>query len=104
MLKERFLNRVKEVIEEEFIDDGESEDDIYGTGEYNAAFFGSHYLHTPSTWRELTWHTTTFIQKIQRNMMTMTTKTESRTVLLSIFPRELDATESWKSLSVTASF
>ena len=35
MLKERFLNRDKEVIEEEFIDDGESEDDLDGTGEYD---------------------------------------------------------------------
>lgn len=104
MLKERFLNRDEEVIEEEFTDDEESEDELDGTGKCNVAFFRSRYLRAPLTWRDLTWHTTTFMQNFQSKMMAMTTKNESRTVLLSIFLRELDATESWKSSLATASF
>jgi hypothetical protein len=38
MLKERFLNRDEEVIEEEFTDEEESEDEVDGTGECNVAF------------------------------------------------------------------
>lgn len=102
MLKERFLNRDEEVIEEEFTDDEESEDELDGTGKFSVAVFRSRYLHTPL--RELTWHTSTSMQNFQSNMMAMTTKNESRIVSLSIFPRELDGTESWKSSLVTASF
>lgn len=45
MLKERFLNRDEEVIEEKFTDDEESEDEVDGTGECNVAFLIS-LLHT----------------------------------------------------------
>ena len=39
MLKERFLNRDEEVIEEEFTDDEESEDEADGTGKCFIACF-----------------------------------------------------------------
>ena len=51
MLKERFLNRDEEVIEEEFTDDEESEDEVDGTGEFNVAFLIS-LLHTHTWHRE----------------------------------------------------
>jgi hypothetical protein len=37
MLKERFLNRDEEALEEEFTDDEESEDEIDGTGKCSIA-------------------------------------------------------------------